>query len=542
MRRFLMRQHVQFFLGVISWIICSVSLQAEPRLVDIQSQFYGTSQRLMFLFNQPVQVSVYQDWEEQKIIISEPSINQSERLPASSITVRNFVISDVRLMKDRNGKSSIIISTPRDFVLKILPLEDQTVFGIDIFALVKPLSAVAYFSRGTVYESRNQYTKALTSYRKAITQRPGYPEAYFRAGLVRMQIGDRKNALINFQQIPDDSPLASQAALYIRKLKGDKNLQPAERSFALVAPESPSEPMEMELEQSLPMEKLSAPVDSVQQKSLDSTGAGFTKDTAKTSIPEKYAGWHTVELPVAPPQKNQQHSEDVVEGFWAFIAELNTFLSHYWHIVLPSGLVGSALLFLLIYKLWPRAQRLSAGLQGKQNTKKISKILDKELKKEINRRRSKIDEGTENAPAFAQKLVDLYTKTDSAKEVEIKRELEKEDLPRDPLLLDEELEKRGRIMNKMLGDVDSEAVRLTKQFRTVLGSAPGNPNKYEAVIQLKNQNWQEEDIARELNMGVEEVKLAVGMWEFRKRKSEPMDVEALQKKIENKGQESGVKS
>lgn len=39
-------------------------------------------------------------------------------------------------------------------------------------------------------------------------------------------------------------------------------------------------------------------------------------------------------------------------------------------------------------------------------------------------------------------------------------------------------------MNKMLGDVDSEAVRLTKQFRTVPGSAPGNPNKYEAIA-----NW-----------------------------------------------------
>ena len=60
---------------------------------------------------------------------------------------------------------------------------------------------------------------------------------------------------------------------------------------------------------------------------------------------------------------------------------------------------------------------------------------------------------------------------------------------------------------------DSVSIRLTKRYRENNIRQNSTTDKYDAVRQLSEQNWEIWEIARELSMGTEEVKMALGMTE-----------------------------
>ncbi|MFC1557634.1 hypothetical protein ACFL5L_06590, partial [candidate division KSB1 bacterium] len=61
---------------------------------------------------------------------------------------------------------------------------------------------------------------------------------------------------------------------------------------------------------------------------------------------------------------------------------------------------------------------------------------------------------------------------------------------------------------------DSEAVRLIRQYKNNNVESKSSPDKYEVVRQLAAQNWEIWEIARELSMGTEEVKMAMSQGEL----------------------------
>ena len=168
------------------------------------------------------------------------------------------------------------------------------------------------------------------------------------------------------------------------------------------------------------------------------SGESDIPDEGGKDIPEKYAGWHTVEIKdeANADKENSVTGNNVFSELLGRVGELNTFLAYWWPAVLISGLFVLVLLGYLIYRMWPGKRK---------NKKKVSRYLDRELKKELKRRRVRHGaEEKENLPEFANKLVDLYKKTDSSKQEHINKELERTDIVKDPQLFNEEYEKRGR--------------------------------------------------------------------------------------------------
>ncbi len=587
-------------LGAAFWaILFAMPANAVPRLVDIQSKFYGTSMRLIFIFDQPADIRVFQDWEEQLILVSAPGLELDAGTMHAFRGAGNFVVASVAPARTGTGGNSIAIRTSRDFVTKQVPLADKRYYTLDVFALVHRLPAGTYVQRGMEYESRREYHKALASYRKALDARSGFDEAYFRAGLVRMHIGDTKRALVNFKNVSGNSRFASLAAQYTHLLAGEKsargdvlavngaqqdaNGEAGGNGEAVSVAASGDSPGETAKEDGAPPEETAGAMKGQSPGEGETQGAGGSEsgenddgtpvvagaNAAEESevrhgsvidasdggkeIPVKYAGWYQVELKETPDGGDEQTAREkgILGDLIARTGELNTFLSYWWHAILASGIFIIVLLGYAIYRIWPGRKR--------KGNKKVSRYLDRELKKELKRRRTKHGtEETEKLPEFANKLVDLYRKTDGTRQEHINRELEKSEIVKDPFLFDEEYEKRGRAVNKILGESESEIVHLTKQFIKKDERKGTNPDKYQAVMQLKKKEWTEERIAQELHMGVEEVRLVIDMWRMKhpeipaqpdaasaepkirkpeRRKGgsrtphEPLDVDALRKRI-----------
>ena len=145
---------------------------AAPRLLDVQSKFYGTSMRILFVFDEPVSPAVVQDWEDKIIVINVPGFSSAAPGVRFPYQFQNFVVGSIGLANNGNSGYQLTISASRDFVLKQHVLSDRRLITLDVFALVKSLPAETYVKRGREYESRRQYQKALASYRKALNIRP----------------------------------------------------------------------------------------------------------------------------------------------------------------------------------------------------------------------------------------------------------------------------------------------------------------------------------------------------------------------------------
>ncbi|MCP4723687.1 MAG: hypothetical protein GY863_01560, partial [bacterium] len=111
--------------------------------------------------------------------------------------------------------------------------------------------------------------------------------------------------------------------------------------------------------------------------------------------------------------------------------------------------------------------------------------------------------------SFAKKLSKAYTKTDlETKKKAVKpipaRSNMKEMQEEHNVRIENVFEREGDLLN-----VDSEAVNLIKKFKN--GNTPSSGDKYEAIKQLAQQGWEVWEIARELGVGSEEIKIALEM-------------------------------
>lgn len=63
-----------------------------------------------------------------------------------------------------------------------------------------------YFYEGAMYQMRHEYSKSFLAYQEAIKRAPVFPQLYKGYGIALLEVGDKANALVQFQKYLDLAP------------------------------------------------------------------------------------------------------------------------------------------------------------------------------------------------------------------------------------------------------------------------------------------------------------------------------------------------
>ncbi|MDR0303242.1 MAG: tetratricopeptide repeat protein [Chitinispirillales bacterium] len=82
-------------------------------------------------------------------------------------------------------------------------------------------SAIYYYQSGNKNSNPAEHKKSLDFISKALKESPGYPAAYYYAGLIRRKLNENEKARINFERAVNDPELGYNAHFYLGKIYGD---------------------------------------------------------------------------------------------------------------------------------------------------------------------------------------------------------------------------------------------------------------------------------------------------------------------------------
>ncbi len=81
--------------------------------------------------------------------------------------------------------------------------------------------------RETVQNGGKDFSKAVAHFRRALDLYPGYPAAYYFAGMIRRKAGDNQAAKFNFERAISDPEQGYNAHFYLAKIYGEEKNYPA---------------------------------------------------------------------------------------------------------------------------------------------------------------------------------------------------------------------------------------------------------------------------------------------------------------------------
>ncbi|MDE6306061.1 MAG: tetratricopeptide repeat protein, partial [Muribaculaceae bacterium] len=68
---------------------------------------------------------------------------------------------------------------------------NEVLSDLDKVIELSPRMAIAYYNKGNLYLSANDYTSALSAYNRAIELKPDLGEAYYNRGYVYFRLGNK---------------------------------------------------------------------------------------------------------------------------------------------------------------------------------------------------------------------------------------------------------------------------------------------------------------------------------------------------------------
>jgi lipoprotein NlpI len=92
---------------------------------------------------------------------------------------------------------------------------DRAIANFDQTIALDPKDAVAYYSRGIAYKAKGDLDRAIADFDRAIAINPKYMAPYFSRGRLNLFIGALPKALADLNQASELSPKSAYAALWL---------------------------------------------------------------------------------------------------------------------------------------------------------------------------------------------------------------------------------------------------------------------------------------------------------------------------------------
>lgn len=461
----------------------------------IRHYFTGEKSRFEIDISSTNSYSIIEDWEDKVISVMLHGLSFNNDSYGEKGNLKGYLIDKSELQYS-DGNTRLLITTKKDFKINAFMWNNNRQLILDVyFAIGKPdFKELMY--RGLEYEKRQEYSKALLQYQSAQDLRPQdnnvrtkiihvvdyLANADTRSIPVANEI-DRNNVQDN-----DGSNVAGidgSVQLFINSQNGDDN-----SSDDLIA-ESPTNNLsgDSETENSGPIVQPIVTENREEQITANIPAAG------SQSISQ-------IELPDDIPADN-----GMMIGFQELLRKTGTEV--YVLIVMYSIVAALALVVALLARKLFKLHKFS----NKQKQPKPNFLSSLNLSKNRRTTRNKkivSDKHVKEVRKFAKHLSDLYSQS----EPEAMRNNTFDSERKSKRVIQDHTRKIESVMKHIdKTSYDSESISLTKKYRDNDIRQNSTTDKYEAVRQLSDQNWEIWEIARELSMGTEEVKMALGMGE-----------------------------
>jgi len=463
---------------------------AQVKLVDVSYDFTGEKTRIVIDFSQPTKYSVIEDWENKTISVLLPKVSGTNPNRFKINELSNYIIDRVELTNAEKGLQ-LDITTTKDFNVKDFTLDTKHKLYLDVYLSIRKPDVKTLLYRGNAYELRGEYDKAVKQYEKALAIKPDDEK-------ILLQLRNATN-LLNESYPPEAEP-----PLKNNEVEAIKNTDDVSSSVA----------------NNIASTDLIREEDTVPEDDIN--GDNNQNHTASSAAVTSGQ----------PAESSSSHNNNNKSGMMIGLQELLRKSGTEIYVLVGLYAVVGVLAFIVfmlirklikLYKLSNRQKKIRSKLY----------VSDRPFPKssDVNKENLVSEKHIKDVKRFARKLSELYTKTESVNQ-QTPSQNEKYPPGRErrekvPFVEEHTQKIEAAFHGTDRLPYDSESVNLTKKFRenNVMQNSSGD--KYEAVRQLAEQNWEIWEIARELSMSTEEVKIALGF----DAKEESSTKEALYERI-----------
>ncbi|MFC1555901.1 tetratricopeptide repeat protein [candidate division KSB1 bacterium] len=467
----------------------------QANIEDVRHRFTGEKFRIVFDLDDNTVYTVAPDWLNKSVTVDLPNVGHSSLDRFGAENWNNFIIGNADLKSTGKGVR-LTMKTRNDFTLKYEMLSDGNRLYFDVYPLFGELDQKTLLIRAIEYESRGEHDSAAKMYRSAHDNDPNDTEVTFKLGNILALSGDPEAEDL-LKAIPKKSKYFAQSRELLKSFS--EPVKPVQNKAAT-----------------------SVAADKAEEKSKDNTLIDLTSNN------QLNGDMNGVQDEKKPEIKkiisDNQSADDQKEQIKEQIKNAQSIMN-FEQFLKESGaekmiiymLYG--ILFVLAFVVYYLTRKLIRTYKAPKKKKKGSRI-DPEangrlpVRRHTSRKAGFVPEQQINEVRnFAKKLTEIYNRTEVEKPaVHTKKQTRAQPVVKKTGQKIENHTKRiEEVFNENAGSApfDSEALRLIRRYKENNVESQKTPDNYDVVRQLAAQGWEVWEIARELSMGTEEVKMAL---------------------------------
>lgn len=482
-----MKRTFRYFRIVAIAIILFIGTNAfaQTGIEDIRYNFTGNKSRFVVDLTGKSEYTVTEDWLDRIIVIEFPGVTLKDAENYSPEKWKNYIVEDARLDTE-SGNLKLILKTHKDFAIRYSTIPKGSRYVFDVYPRLEQVGPDVLLKRAHIYENRREYDKAIKLFSDLIELNPAKEDEYrFNLGMTYKLNGQGDEALDQWKQVKSESLFFEQSGNLIARLEKqvDNTKKTADASPVETESENKSTNIENQVDSAAELQ---------QQKLTDEPEGNAPVQQVK----------HASIVPVTPNEVTQKQNPkperiDVQEILKESGSENVILYSLY-------GVLG--LVSIIVFFLFRKLIR-----EYRKPKKNKAKVTGTTVRPAIAKRKTAAapQDHAQEVRAFAKKLSAMYAKTEAA--VPKKEPAAKSKPKRTVETVQDHTRKIEEIFSADREKVpfDSEAERLIKKFRDNDVTASNTPDKFRIVKELAEKNWEPWEIARELSIGIEEVKMAI---------------------------------
>ncbi|KPK90155.1 hypothetical protein AMJ80_08805 [bacterium SM23_31] len=463
--------------------IMVIDVPGQVKLVDVSHDFTGEKTRIVIDLSQPIQYSVIKDWEDNTISVLLPNVSDTNPKRFKLNELRNYIINHAELTNTDKGLR-LNITTTRDFNVKDFTLDTKSKLYLDVYLSAREPDVETLLQRGNAYELRGEYAKAVKQYEKALELKP-----------------DDEKILLHRSNAKHLLSQSNNGAYAIENTDGLSSSAEADADSKNLMPEG----------------------DTVQENN----GNGDSNQDHVTPAAVITGG--------LPAEVSSSRSSNTKSGVMMGLQDLLRKSGTEFYILIGLYIIVGFLAFIIfmlirklikLYKLSYKQKKNGGKLHISASRRRNLLRRNRPVLRSSNTNKEKFvnEKHIKDVQRFARKLSALYAKTESlnqqtpskterySSQGERREEVPVVSVRGGSAYGGEEHTQKIETAFKENDRLpyDSESINLIKKFRENVVSQNSSKDKCEAVRQLAEQNWEIWEIARELSMSTEEVKIALG--------------------------------